>query len=121
MVNYERELQINSTESRIIEFGLDFAKKLKIEVGRNFWTKKSQNWLKLNQIKILIWIEIKHDRKVDYEKSLPLIPNSDQIDAIKLLNRLEHEERDVEIQALISPNLLNQISNSNAPEVWKWV
>ena len=42
-VNYERELQIDSTESRIIEFGLDFAEKLKIEVGRNFRTKKSQN------------------------------------------------------------------------------
>ena len=46
-------------------------------------------------------------------------PNSDQIDAIKPLNRLEHEERDVEIQAPISPNLLNQISNSKAPEVRK--
>ena len=30
MVNYERELQIDSTESRIIEFGLDFVEKLKI-------------------------------------------------------------------------------------------
>ena len=43
MVNYERELQINSRESRIIEFGFDFAEKLKIEVGRNFRTKKLQN------------------------------------------------------------------------------
>ena len=42
MVNYERELQIDSTESRIIEFGLDFAEKLKIEVERNFRTKKSR-------------------------------------------------------------------------------
>ena len=41
MVNYERELQIDSTESRIIEFGLDFTEKLKIEVERNFRTKKS--------------------------------------------------------------------------------
>ena len=62
---------------------------------------------------------MKHDRKVDYEKPLPLIPNRDQIDVIKPLNRLEHEERDVEIQASISPNLLNQISNSNSPEVRK--
>ena len=30
MINYERELQINSMKSRIIEFGLDFAEKLKI-------------------------------------------------------------------------------------------
>ena len=36
MVNYERELQIDSTKSRIIEFGLDFAEKSKIEVERNF-------------------------------------------------------------------------------------
>ena len=42
MVNYERELQINFMESRIIEFGLDFAEKLKIEVERNFRTKKSR-------------------------------------------------------------------------------
>ena len=42
MVNYDRELQINSTESRITEFGFDFEEKLKIEVERNFQTKKSQ-------------------------------------------------------------------------------
>ena len=42
MVNYERELQIDCTKSRNIEFGLDFAEKLKIEVERNFRTKKSQ-------------------------------------------------------------------------------
>ena len=42
-VNYERELQIDSTETRIIEFGLDFTEKLKIKVGRNFRTKKSRN------------------------------------------------------------------------------
>ena len=41
MVNYEKELQIDSTESRIIKFGLDFAEKLKIKVERNFRTKKS--------------------------------------------------------------------------------
>ena len=49
---------------------------------------------------------------VDYEKPLPLIPNSDQIDAIKPLNRQKREECDVEIQASISLNLLNQISSS---------
>ena len=45
MVNYERALQIESTESRIIEFGLDFVEKSKIEVERKFWTKKSQFYL----------------------------------------------------------------------------
>ena len=35
-INYERELQIVSTESTIIEFDFDFGKNLKIEVGRNF-------------------------------------------------------------------------------------
>ena len=49
---------------------------------------------------------------VDYEKPLPLIPNSDQIDAIKPLNRQKREERDVEIQESNSLNLLNQISSS---------
>ena len=57
--------------------------------------------------------------KVDYEKPLPLIPNSDQIDAIKPLNRLKDKECEEEIQASISPNLLNQISISKAPEVRK--
>ena len=32
MVNYERELQENFTESKIIDFDFDFAEKLKIEV-----------------------------------------------------------------------------------------
>ena len=39
MVFYERRLQIDSTKSRIIEFGLDFAEKSKFEVERNFGTK----------------------------------------------------------------------------------
>ena len=56
MVNYERELQIDSTEPRIIEFGLDFTEKLKIEVERNFRTKKLRNELKLNQIELEIII-----------------------------------------------------------------
>ena len=37
MVIYERELQIISTESKIIEFDFDFVEKLKIGVWRNFW------------------------------------------------------------------------------------
>ena len=41
MVNYERELQIISTESKINEFDFDFVEKLKIEVGRNFQNRKS--------------------------------------------------------------------------------
>ena len=36
MVDYERELQIISTESKIIEIDIDFAEKLKIEVERIF-------------------------------------------------------------------------------------
>ena len=36
-VDYERELQGDFTESKIIEFDFDFAEKLKIEVGDNFW------------------------------------------------------------------------------------
>ena len=36
IVNYERKLQIVSTESKIIEIDLDFVEKLKIEMGRNF-------------------------------------------------------------------------------------
>ena len=119
MINYEIELQIDSTESRIIEFGVDFTEKSKIEVKRNFRTKKQRFSLKLTKIKleILIYIEIKHDRKVDYEKPLPLIPISDQIVAIKPLNRLEHEEREEQIQASISPNLFNQILISKALKV----
>ena len=41
MVFLERRLQIDSTESRIIEFGLDFAEKSKIEVEKNFGRSKS--------------------------------------------------------------------------------
>ena len=52
---------------------------------------------------------------VYYEKPLPLIPNSDQIDAIKPLNCRKQEKRDVEIQSSISLNLLNQISSSRPP------
>ena len=60
---------------------------------------------------------------VDYEKSLPIMPNSDQINKIKPLNSPKREERDVEIQASISPSLLNQISSYCPPWtrklVWK--
>ena len=38
-------------ESRIIEFGLDFAEKSKIEVERNFGTEKSRFKLKFDEIK----------------------------------------------------------------------
>ena len=40
-VDYQRKLQGNSTESKIIEFDLDFAEKLKIKVGGNFRNLKS--------------------------------------------------------------------------------
>ena len=33
MIDYERELQGDSTESKIIKFDFDFAEKLKIKVG----------------------------------------------------------------------------------------
>ena len=33
MIDSERELQDDSKESKIIEFGFDFAEKFKIEVG----------------------------------------------------------------------------------------
>ena len=42
MVIFERELPIDSAESRIIKFGLDFVEKLKIKVERKFRMKKSQ-------------------------------------------------------------------------------
>ena len=43
MVDYDRELQIVSTESKIIEIDLDFVEKLKIEVERDFRSRESQN------------------------------------------------------------------------------
>ena len=42
MVDYERELQDVFTKSEIIEFDFDFAEKLKIEVGCDFWNLKSR-------------------------------------------------------------------------------
>ena len=36
MVDYERELQDDSTESKIIEFDFDFVEKLKVEVRDDF-------------------------------------------------------------------------------------
>ena len=36
MVDYERELQGDSTESKIIEFDFDFVEKLKIKLWDNF-------------------------------------------------------------------------------------
>ena len=43
MVFYERELQDDSTKSKIIEFDFDFAEKLKIEEIDNFWKLESRN------------------------------------------------------------------------------
>ena len=48
----ERRLQNESTESRIIEFGLDFGEKSKFEVERNFWTLKSLFETKFYEIEI---------------------------------------------------------------------
>ena len=45
MIFYERELQDDSTESKIIEFDFDFAEKLKIEVRGYFRKLESRiNW-----------------------------------------------------------------------------
>ena len=52
IVFYERRLQIDSTESRIIEFGLDFTEKSKFKVERNFGTLKTQFWMKFNEIEM---------------------------------------------------------------------
>ena len=43
MVYYERELQDNSTELKIIEFDFDFAEKLKIEV-RGYFQKSEEQY-----------------------------------------------------------------------------
>ena len=43
MVDYERELQDDSMESKIIEFNFDFGEKLKIKVRDDFWNRKLQN------------------------------------------------------------------------------
>ena len=42
MVFYERELQEDSTELKIIEFDIDFAEKLKIQVRDYFWKSKER-------------------------------------------------------------------------------
>ena len=52
MMFFETRLQIDSTESRIIEFGLDFAEKSQIEVERNFRTLKSWFKMKIYEIEI---------------------------------------------------------------------
>ena len=41
MVDYERELQDDSTESKIIEFDFDFLEKLKMEV-RGYFRKSEE-------------------------------------------------------------------------------
>ena len=48
----ERRLQIDSTESRIMEFGLDFEEKSKFEVERNFRMLKSSFRMKIYEIEI---------------------------------------------------------------------
>ena len=48
MVDYERELWIVSTESKIIEIDIDFAEKVKIKMETIFWNHKSRFLLKLN-------------------------------------------------------------------------
>ena len=52
MVFFERRLQNESTESRIIEFALDFVEKSKFEVERNFQTLKSWFRIKIYEIEI---------------------------------------------------------------------
>ena len=52
MVFLEIRLQNESMESRIIEFGLDFAEKSKFEVERNFLTLKSWFKMKIYEIEI---------------------------------------------------------------------
>ena len=42
---------------------------------------------------------------IDYEKSLPLIPNSDQINMIKPLNRRKYEDSSVDFPFSTEPNL----------------
>ena len=52
MVFYERELQDDSTESKIIEFDFDFAKKLKIKVRDNFRKSESRILRKSKEINL---------------------------------------------------------------------
>ena len=56
MIFLERRLQNESTESKIIENGLDFVEKSQIEVERNFRTLKSQFWAKFYEIESQILI-----------------------------------------------------------------
>ena len=56
MVDYERELQENFMESKIIDFDFDFAEKLKIEVRwffQHLKSRKYRNWNEIN-LKFLI-------------------------------------------------------------------
>ena len=62
---------------------------------------------------------MKHDRKANYEKPLPLTPISDQNEVIKSINHHENEEREEDVQATISLDLLNQFLISKAPVVRK--
>ena len=60
-------------------------------------------------------MKIKHNRKRNHEKPLPLNLFCDQIIVIKSINREEHQERLDELLATISHSILHQISTSNAP------
>ena len=56
MVFYESRLQIDSTESKIVQFGLDFAEKSDFEVERIFGSAKSRFEMKFDEIGIEILI-----------------------------------------------------------------
>ena len=56
MVDYERELQDDSIESKIIKFDFDFPEKLKIEVRSDFQTSEERNSLKKKKIKMKLLI-----------------------------------------------------------------
>ena len=56
MVFLERRLEIDSTESKIAQFGFDFAEKSDFEVERIFGSSKSRFEMKIDEIGIEILI-----------------------------------------------------------------
>ena len=52
----ERRLEIDSVESKIVQFGLDFAEKSDFEVERIFGSTKSRFKMKIDEIEIEILI-----------------------------------------------------------------
>ena len=56
MVFLERRLEIDSTESIIVQFGLDFAEKSDFKVERIFGSAKSRFKMKIDEIEIEILI-----------------------------------------------------------------